>query len=101
MAHCDVCCLRVSPNKDKTLPRHYLEDTEGWVRYGLQKVCPASGTTRYVADRQLGGRCNRPLSGHKCPCCGRKPLTLNRNGKFPKHHPPEGGTCQLSESNSR
>ena len=47
MAHCDVCCLRVSPNKDKTLPRHYLEDTEGWVRFGLQKVCPASGTTRY------------------------------------------------------
>jgi hypothetical protein len=27
VAHCDVCCLRVSPNKDKTLPRHYLEDT--------------------------------------------------------------------------
>ena len=39
--------------------------------------------------------------GHRCPCCRRKPLTLNKNGKFPKHHPPEGGTCQLSESNSR
>jgi hypothetical protein len=21
VAHCDVCCLRASPNKDKTLPR--------------------------------------------------------------------------------
>ncbi len=43
MAHCDVCCLRVSPNKDKTLPRHYLEDTEGWVRYGLQNGVPGVG----------------------------------------------------------
>ncbi len=46
MAHCDVCCLRVSLNRDKTLPKHYLEDTEGWVRFGPQKVCPGSGTAR-------------------------------------------------------
>lgn len=101
MVHCDVCCLRVSANKDKTLPRHYLEDTEGWFGYGLQKVCRGSGTTRYVPDRQMRGGCTRPLSGHTCPCCGRRPLTLNRNGKFPKHYPPHGGRCELSDSNSR
>ena len=102
MAHCTECCLRLSLNKDKTLPRHYLEATGGWLGgYGPQEQCRGSNTTKYVADRQLGRPCRRPLSGHTCPCCGRKPLTLNKNGKYPKHHPPKGGECQLSQANSR
>jgi hypothetical protein len=97
VAHCEVCCLRVSLRKDKKLPKHYGEDT-GWLSWE-QRVCSGSGTMRYVLDRQLYGRCRRPLSRNTCPCCGKTPLTLNKNGKFPKHVATEGGRCSLSAAN--
>lgn len=37
IVHCDACCLRVSTNKDKTLPKHYLEQTKAWT--AGQKEC--------------------------------------------------------------
>lgn len=101
MVHCEFCCLRMSLNKNKTLPRHYLgHTTGGWLSPMEQPLCRGSGTVRYLSDRQVG-KCSRPLSGNTCPSCNRKPITLNKNGKFPKHHPHEGGTCALSEANGR
>jgi len=97
--HCDVCCLRISANKDKTLPKHYSEDTTGLFTPGEQKLCNGSGTTRYTPDDQFRRKCDRPRSKQTCPCCGRKPLTLNTNGKFPKHKPASGGRCSMSEAN--
>ncbi|GGM80610.1 hypothetical protein GCM10012275_59080 [Longimycelium tulufanense] len=99
MVHCDECCLRLSVNKDKTLPKHYLEDTHGILSHREQKTCPGSSTTQYTTDRQLSSKCRRPRSKQTCPCCGRKPLTLNKNGKFPKHKAPGGAKCSMSEAN--
>jgi hypothetical protein len=99
MVHCDVCCLRVSLNKDKTLPKHYVESTTGFFVLGEQKECSGSGTSRYTLDSQLRWKCTRPRSKQTCPCCGRKPLTLNKNGKFPKHKAPDGTKCSMSEAN--
>jgi hypothetical protein len=99
MAHCDLCCLRVSLNKDKTLPKHYGESTTGFFVHGEQKECSGSGTARYTLDRQLRWKCTRPRSKQTCPCCERKPLTLNKNGKFPKHKAPGGTKCSMSEAN--
>lgn len=59
MAHCDVCCLRMSLNKDKTLPKHYSESTTRFFVHGEQKECPGSGTTRYTLDSQLRWKCSR------------------------------------------
>lgn len=101
MAHCDFCCLRVSLNKDKTLPKHYEEPTTTFFfNSHRQEVCRGSGTTRYTPDSQLPGRCTRMRSKHTCPGCGRKPMKLNQNGKLPKHNPPDGGRCPLSEANN-
>jgi hypothetical protein len=102
MAHCDLCCLRVRVNKDKTLPKHYSANVTGVFTDREQEVCKGSGTTRYTPNSRFGryGRtCSRPLSKQVCPSCGRKPLTLNKNGKFPKHKAPDGGTCSMSEAN--
>jgi hypothetical protein len=99
MVHCDVCCLRVSLNKNKTLPKHYGTDTYGWLSHSAQKECAGSGTSRYTSDRDLYGKCSRPRSGQECPCCSRR-LTLNKNGKFPKHSARDGGSCRLSDANS-
>ncbi len=99
MVHCNACCLRMSPNKDKTLPKHYTESTAGVFAHGEQRECSESGTTRYTPDGRLNGKCRRPRSKQACPCCGRKPLTLNKNGKFPKHKPSDGTRCSMSEAN--
>lgn len=99
MAHCDFCCLRVSTNKDKTLPKHYVEET-GFLS-AEQKTCSASGTTRYTVQSQFRGRCDRPRSGRTCPQCGRRRLTLNKNGKFPAHTAPDGRLCPLSQANQQ
>lgn len=97
--HCEVCCLRVTLNRDSTMPKHYAETTEGIFRHGAQRVCKASGTTRYTLQNDFRWTCQRPRSGQTCPCCGRKPMTLNSNGKFPKHKAPNGGRCTMSEAN--
>lgn len=99
MVHCDLCCLRMSLNKDKTLPKHYTEAIEGVIFTYGQKECSASGTTRYTPDKQFRGKCQRPRSKRTCPDCGTKPLTLNKNGKYPKHPAPDGGKCAMSEAN--
>ena len=102
MAHCDLCCLRMSLNKDKTLPKHYSSDVAGVFTLQEQKVCQGSGTTRHTPDNRFGRHgwtCRRPLSKHTCPCCGRKPLTLNKNGKFPKRKASDGSKCSMSEAN--
>lgn len=99
MVHCDRCCLRMSTNKNKTLPKHYTEFATGIFNHREQEVCPGSGTTRYTRDSQLSGKCSRPRSKQTCPCCGRKPLTLNLNGKFPKHKAADGSQCSMSEAN--
>lgn len=99
MAHCKVCCLRLSVNKDKTLPKHYSESTNGVFSHGEQKPCVGSGTTRYTLDNQFRLKCTRPRSNQTCPCCRRKALTLNKNGKFPKHMAPGGGRCSMAEAN--
>ena len=99
MAHCDVCCLRVSTNKDKTLPKHYGDSTYGVLSHHGQKPCTASGTTRYTLESQRRHRCVRPRSGHTCPECGHGRLTLNKNGMYPKHRAPDGGFCSLSDGN--
>jgi hypothetical protein len=99
MAHCDFCCLRVSTNKDKTLPKHYIEKIGFWS--AGHKVCSASGTTRYTIESQFRGRCDRPRSGRTCPQCGRKRLTLNKNGKLPTHAAPDGRRCALPEGNRK
>ncbi len=97
MAHCDVCCLRLSLNKDKTLPKHYTDSRSIWG--GPQTACPGSGTTRYTPDRDRRWKCRRPLSKQTCTCCHRRPLTLNKNGKFPKHRALDGSRCSMSEAN--
>lgn len=99
MVHCDVCCLRISLNKDKTVPRHYLESTTGFFVHSKQKMCLGSATARYTPDGQLRWKCRRPRSKQTCPCCGQKSLTLNKNGKFPKHSAPDGTKCSMSEAN--
>ena len=97
--HCDGCCLRVAVNKDNTLPKHYTETTEGLIRHRAQRECKASGTTQYTMQSEFRWTCKRPRSGRSCPCCGRKRMTLNKNGKFPKHRAPDGGRCAMSEAN--
>jgi hypothetical protein len=100
VVHCDVCCLRVSVNKNKTLPKHYTEATSGAFTHGEQKLCKGSATTRYTTDAQFRGQiCRRPRSKQVCPCCDRRPLTLNQNGQFPKHRAADGGRCSMSEAN--
>lgn len=96
--HCDSCCLRVAVNKDNTLPKHYTETT-GLILNRAQRVCKASGTTRYTLQGEFRRTCKLPRSGRSCPCCGRTPMTLNKNGKFPKHQAPDGGRCAMSDAN--
>jgi len=101
LAHCDVCCLRLKLTKIKTLPKHYGKETYGLFSYGAQKECNGSGTTRHTADRDIPRQCRRPRSRQICPSCRRTSLTLNRNGRFPKHLSPDGTNCSMSEANNR
>jgi hypothetical protein len=87
----------VKTNKDKTLPKHYVEGTGFWS--AGQKTCSRSGTTRYIVESQFRGRCERPRSGRTCPQCGRRRLTLNMNGKFPALTAPDGRRCPLVQAN--
>jgi hypothetical protein len=100
VVHCDVCCFRVSVNKDRTLPKHYSEATAGALVHREQKPCKGSGTTRYTTDAEFRGQtCRRPRSKQTCPSCDRRPLTLNKNGQFPKHTAADGSRCSMSEAN--
>lgn len=99
MAHCDVCCLRLSLNKDKTLPKHYGTPATSFFGGWAQRECSASGTLKYTPDRQFKRPCSRTRSRQSCPCCQSKGLKLNQNGKFQKHPSPDGGRCSLSDSN--
>ncbi|QFU90932.1 hypothetical protein YIM_28800 [Amycolatopsis sp. YIM 10] len=97
IVHCGYCCFRVKLTQRSTLPVHYTDATEGWSGHGAQKPCKGAGKTHHWVSVY---RCDRPRSGRTCPCCGRKRMTLNKNGKYPAHKGPDGSSCSMSDANN-